>query len=216
MGSTFQQYYSYFYFASFILVCSFWVTNLFIAVIMDNFVYLTHDISTLNARHIQAFVAHWNRYDKHGVGYITTDDLISLLKRLDPPLGKGMFCPPRLLYGKLTRLKIPIESHKVVKFDEVLLLFVIDALNLQAPRELVRHEIHLLIPKVSEEKLDRIIPLVEEPKVLNETEKEFYENCAAYVITGHFKIYAKGLQKRKNMPTNLCSYFMSENKMDIS
>ena len=54
------------------MVGSYWVTNLFIAVIMDNFVYLTHDVSTLNARHIQAFVANWSKYDKHGCGYITT------------------------------------------------------------------------------------------------------------------------------------------------
>ena len=212
--SSWQPYYSYLYFASFVLICSFWVTNLFLAVIMDNFVYLTHDISTLNLCHIQAFAGHWNRYDRHGVGYVSTDDLVNLLKRLDPPLGKGMFCPARLLYGKLTRLKIPVEAHKVVKFDEVLLLLVIDALNLQASNELIRHEIHLLVPKVSEDKLDRIIPTRDEPKVLNEIETLFYENCAAYVITGHFKIYTKILRQRRKSSVG-GDYFYSSNSKPI-
>ena len=70
-----------------------------------------------------------------------SSDLINLLKYLEPPLGKGMFCPARLLYGKLTRLKIPVEGHRIVKFDEVLLLFVIDALQLQGPIDVVRHEV---------------------------------------------------------------------------
>lgn len=204
-----QPYYSYFYFSSFVLVCSFWITNLFLAVIMDNFVYLTHDISTLTLRHIQDFTQHWGKYDRLGVGYITAEDLVNLLKRLDPPIGKGMFCPSHLLYGKLMKLKIPVEPNMVVKFDDVLLSLVIDALNLQSPRELIRHELHLLIPKLSEEKLDRVLPLFDEPKEFNAAEKKFYENCASYVITGHFKIYAKGLQKRKSCtPTkNHYSFF---------
>ncbi len=38
---------AYFYFISFFVVCSFLILNLFVAVIMDNFDYLTRDWSIL-------------------------------------------------------------------------------------------------------------------------------------------------------------------------
>ena len=41
---------AYFYFISFFVVCSFLILNLFVAVIMDNFDYLTRDWSILGKR----------------------------------------------------------------------------------------------------------------------------------------------------------------------
>lgn len=196
--SSWQSYLSYLYFSSFILICSFWVVNLFLAVIMDNFVYLTHDVSTLKLCHIDRFVKQWHKYDRHGNGYIAADDLIRLLKQLEPPLGKGMFCPARVLYGKLTLLKIPICPNELVKFNEVLLMLVIDALNLNASNEAIRHEIHILLPMIHDETLERILPLQNDPQVRNKKEKHFYENCAAFVITGYFKIYGKVLRIRRS------------------
>ncbi len=54
---------SYFYFVSFIFFCSFLMLNLFVAVIMDNFDYLTRDSSILGAHHLDEFIRIWAEYD---------------------------------------------------------------------------------------------------------------------------------------------------------
>jgi hypothetical protein len=46
---------AYFYFISFFVVCSFLILNLFVAVIMDNFDYLTRDWSILGTFHRKFF-----------------------------------------------------------------------------------------------------------------------------------------------------------------
>jgi len=40
--------------------------NLFVAVIMDNFDYLTRDSSILGAHHLDEFVRSWSEYDPDG------------------------------------------------------------------------------------------------------------------------------------------------------
>ncbi|UYV76436.1 hypothetical protein LAZ67_14000400 [Cordylochernes scorpioides] len=51
------------YFISFYILCSFLVINLFVAVIMDNFDYLTRDWSILGPHHLDEFVRLWSEYD---------------------------------------------------------------------------------------------------------------------------------------------------------
>ncbi|KAF7248946.1 Voltage-dependent P/Q-type calcium channel subunit alpha-1A [Varanus komodoensis] len=48
--------FAYFYFVSFIFLCSFLMLNLFVAVIMDNFEYLTRDSSILGPHHLDEYV----------------------------------------------------------------------------------------------------------------------------------------------------------------
>ena len=50
---------TYAYFVSFIFLCSFLMLNLFVAVIMDNFDYLTRDSSILGAHHLDEFIRIW-------------------------------------------------------------------------------------------------------------------------------------------------------------
>jgi len=40
--------------------------NLFVAVIMDNFDYLTRDSSILGAHHLDEFLRYWSEYDPDG------------------------------------------------------------------------------------------------------------------------------------------------------
>ena len=54
---------TYLYFVSFIFFCSFIMINLFVAVIMDNFDYLTRDSSILGAHHLDEFIRIWAEYD---------------------------------------------------------------------------------------------------------------------------------------------------------
>uniref|UniRef100_UPI00063CF168 voltage-dependent N-type calcium channel subunit alpha-1B-like n=1 Tax=Odobenus rosmarus divergens TaxID=9708 RepID=UPI00063CF168 len=55
--------FAYFYFVSFIFLCSFLMLNLFVAVIMDNFEYLTRDSSILGPHHLDEFIRIWAEYD---------------------------------------------------------------------------------------------------------------------------------------------------------
>jgi hypothetical protein len=51
------------YFVSFVCLCNFLIINLFVAVIMDNFDYLTRDWSILGPHHLDDFVLLWSEYD---------------------------------------------------------------------------------------------------------------------------------------------------------
>ncbi|KPP61063.1 hypothetical protein Z043_120883, partial [Scleropages formosus] len=55
--------FAYLYFVSFIFLCSFLMLNLFVAVIMDNFEYLTRDSSILGPHHLDEYVRIWAEYD---------------------------------------------------------------------------------------------------------------------------------------------------------
>ncbi len=55
--------FTYMYFVTFIFLCSFLMLNLFVAVIMDNFDYLTRDSSILGAHHLDEFLRIWAEYD---------------------------------------------------------------------------------------------------------------------------------------------------------
>ena len=55
--------FAYVYFITFFVLCAFLVLNLFVAVIMDNFDYLTRDWSILGPHHLDEFVRLWSEYD---------------------------------------------------------------------------------------------------------------------------------------------------------
>ncbi|XP_072878248.1 voltage-dependent N-type calcium channel subunit alpha-1B isoform X4 [Chlorocebus sabaeus] len=90
--------FAYFYFVSFIFLCSFLMLNLFVAVIMDNFEYLTRDSSILGPHHLDEFIRVWAEYDPAACCRIHYKDMYSLLRCIAPPVGLGKNCPRRLAY----------------------------------------------------------------------------------------------------------------------
>ena len=76
------------YFISFVFFVQFLMLNLFVAVIMDNFEFLTRDSSILGPQNLDKFPAIWSDFDPHAAGKIAALDLQYLLPKLDPPLGK--------------------------------------------------------------------------------------------------------------------------------
>ena len=60
------SYVAYPFFISFFVVCAFLVLNLFVAVIMDNFDYLTRDSSILGSHHLGEFITAWADFDPSG------------------------------------------------------------------------------------------------------------------------------------------------------
>ena len=87
---------AYPYFITFFIICAFLVLNLFVAVIMDNFDYLTRDWSILGPHHLSEFVHLWSEYDPDAKGYIKHVDVVTLLRKISPPLGFGKLCPHRV------------------------------------------------------------------------------------------------------------------------
>lgn len=206
--------FSYVYFSTFVFMCSYIMTNLFLAFIMDNFVYLTHDWSELDARHIHRFTTTWNYYDKHGLGHIDIEDLVPLLKALLPPLGNGCLCPERIIYARILRLKVPIENDKKVKFSELLLTLVIDFLSLDASNKVLRDDVEILFPSIDMKLLDRVLPLSYDPRIFNQVEKDFYQLCASNVISGYYRIYKTNLIAKNKLKREICEKMKPTTELD--
>nr|XP_015204427.1 PREDICTED: voltage-dependent P/Q-type calcium channel subunit alpha-1A [Lepisosteus oculatus] len=96
--------FAYFYFVSFIFLCSFLMLNLFVAVIMDNFEYLTRDSSILGPHHLDEYVRVWAEYDPAACGRIHYKDMYSLLRVISPPLGLGKKCPHRVACKEMSAI----------------------------------------------------------------------------------------------------------------
>ncbi|XP_036892544.1 voltage-dependent N-type calcium channel subunit alpha-1B isoform X2 [Sturnira hondurensis] len=134
--------FAYFYFVSFIFLCSFLMLNLFVAVIMDNFEYLTRDSSILGPHHLDEFVRVWAEYDPAACGRITYSDMFEMLKHMSPPLGLGKKCPARVAYKRLVRMNMPISSEDMtVHFTSTLMALIRTALDIKlAPAGTKQHQ----------------------------------------------------------------------------
>ncbi|XP_015795896.2 voltage-dependent calcium channel type A subunit alpha-1 isoform X5 [Tetranychus urticae] len=157
---------SYAYFVSFIFFCSFLMLNLFIAVIMDNFDYLTRDSSILGAHHLDEFIRVWAEYDPNASGWIHYTEMYDMLRNMDPPLGFGNKCPNRLAYKKLIRMNMPVNPEGKVNFSTTLFALIRENLSIKmrpademdiADREL-RETVRKLWPLQAKKMLDKMIP----------------------------------------------------------
>lgn len=122
---------AYVYFVTFIFFCSFLMLNLFVAVIMDNFDYLTRDSSILGAHHLDEFVRIWAEYDPNATGKIHYTEMYDMLKNMDPPLGFGNKCPNRLAYKKLIRMNMPVDDDGRVNFTSTLFALIRENLSIK-------------------------------------------------------------------------------------
>ncbi|XP_043276720.1 voltage-dependent calcium channel type A subunit alpha-1 isoform X10 [Venturia canescens] len=161
---------AYAYFVSFIFFCSFLMLNLFVAVIMDNFDYLTRDSSILGAHHLDEFVRIWAEYDPNATGKIHFTEMYDMLKNMDPPLGFGNKCPNRLAYKKLIRMNMPVDEDGKVNFTTTLFALIRENLSIKmrvaeemdrADDEL-RETIRNIWPLQAKKMLDLLIPRKEE------------------------------------------------------
>uniref|UniRef100_A0A673ZNN3 Voltage-dependent N-type calcium channel subunit alpha n=1 Tax=Salmo trutta TaxID=8032 RepID=A0A673ZNN3_SALTR len=123
--------FAYFYFVSFIFLCSFLMLNLFVAVIMDNFEYLTRDSSILGPHHLDEFIRVWAEYDPAACGRIKYLDMYQMLLHMSPPLGLGKNCPPRVAYKRLVKMNMPIADDNTVHFTSTLMALIRTALEIK-------------------------------------------------------------------------------------
>lgn len=140
--------------------------NLFVAVIMDNFDYLTRDSSILGAHHLDEYIRVWAEYDPNATGYIHYSEMYDMLRNMDPPLGFGNKCPYRLAYKKLIRMNMPVTEDGKVNFTTTLFALIRENLSIkmrpaeemdQADKEL-KHTLNKLWPLQAKKIIDKLIP----------------------------------------------------------
>merc|ERR1719322_1139261 len=123
--------FAFIYFISFFVVCSFLILNLFVAVIMDNFDYLTRDWSILGPHHLDEFRTVWAEYDPEASGQIKHVNVVRLLRRIQPPLGFGKLCPKRTVCRKLVSMNMPLSSDGMVTFTATLFALIRTSLKIK-------------------------------------------------------------------------------------
>ncbi|XP_056319530.1 calcium channel, voltage-dependent, L type, alpha 1S subunit, b [Danio aesculapii] len=184
------------YFLSFYMLCAFLVINLFVAIIMDNFDYLTHDWSILGPHHLDEFKKIWGEYDPEATGRIKHLDVVTLLRRIQPPLGFGKFCPHRSACKRLISMNMPLNSDGTVTFNATLFALVRTALkiktegNFEQANEELRAIIKSIWKRTSMKLLDQVIPPIGEDEV---TVGKFY---ATFLIQEHFR---KFMQRQEEL-----------------
>uniref|UniRef100_A0A8C9SK64 Voltage-dependent L-type calcium channel subunit alpha n=1 Tax=Scleropages formosus TaxID=113540 RepID=A0A8C9SK64_SCLFO len=180
-----------FYFLSFYMLCAFLIINLFVAVIMDNFDYLTRDWSILGPHHLDEFKKIWAEYDPEATGRIKHLDVVTLLRRIQPPLGFGKFCPHRSACKRLISMNMPMNSDGTVTFNATLFALVRTDLKIKTEGnfEQANEELRAIIKKIwkrtSMKLLDQVIPPIGDDEV---TIGKFY---ATFIIQEHFRKFMK-------------------------
>uniref|UniRef100_A0A8C2J4V2 Voltage-dependent N-type calcium channel subunit alpha n=1 Tax=Cyprinus carpio TaxID=7962 RepID=A0A8C2J4V2_CYPCA len=145
---------------------AYFMLNLFVAVIMDNFEYLTRDSSILGPHHLDEYVRIWAEYDPAACGRIHYKDMYSLLRVIDPPLGLGKKCPHRVACKRLLRMDLPVADDNTVHFNSTLMALIRTALDIkiakggadkhQMDAEL-RKEMMAIWPNLSQKNLDLLV-----------------------------------------------------------
>uniref|UniRef100_A0A8C6PLA7 Voltage-dependent L-type calcium channel subunit alpha n=1 Tax=Nothobranchius furzeri TaxID=105023 RepID=A0A8C6PLA7_NOTFU len=179
------------YFISFYMLCAFLIINLFVAVIMDNFDYLTRDWSILGPHHLDEFKRIWSEYDPEAKGRIKHLDVVTLLRRIQPPLGFGKLCPHRVACKRLVTMNMPLNSDGTVMFNATLFALVRTALkiktegNLEQANEELRAVIKKIWKRTSMKLLDQVVPPAGDDEV---TVGKFY---ATFLIQDYFRKFKR-------------------------
>ncbi|XP_055999819.1 muscle calcium channel subunit alpha-1-like isoform X16 [Ostrea edulis] len=190
---------AYFYFLSFYMLCSFLIINLFVAVIMDNFDYLTRDWSILGPHHLDEFVRLWSEYDPEAKGRIKHLDVVQLLRKISPPLGFGKLCPHRVACKRLVSMNMPLNSDGTVMFNATLFALVRTSLkiktegNIDEANEDLRRVIKTIWKRTSPKLLDQVVPPAGEDDV---TVGKFY---ATFLIQDYFRRFKKRKEQMKKI-----------------
>ncbi|XP_034188896.2 ca[2+]-channel protein alpha[[1]] subunit D isoform X5 [Osmia lignaria lignaria] len=152
------------YFISFYVLCSFLIINLFVAVIMDNFDYLTRDWSILGPHHLDEFIRLWSEYDPDAKGRIKHLDVVTLLRKISPPLGFGKLCPHRVACKRLVSMNMPLNSDGTVLFNATLFAVVRTSLRIKTEGNIddanseLREVIKKIWKRTSPKLLDQVVP----------------------------------------------------------
>lgn len=188
------------YFISFYVLCSFLIINLFVAVIMDNFDYLTRDWSILGPHHLDEFVRLWSEYDPDAKGRIKHLDVVTLLRKISPPLGFGKLCPHRVACKRLVSMNMPLNSDGTVMFNATLFALVRTSLriytegNIDQANEELRSVIKQIWKRTNSKLLDQVVPPAGGDDDV--TVGKFY---ATFLIQDYFRRFKKRKEQMQKM-----------------
>ncbi|KPJ14613.1 Voltage-dependent calcium channel type D subunit alpha-1 [Papilio machaon] len=166
------------YFISFYVLCSFLIINLFVAVIMDNFDYLTRDWSILGPHHLDEFIRYNNVF--------STDILFSETHSF------GKLCPHRVACKRLVSMNMPLNSDGTVLFNATLFAVVRTSLKIKTDGNIddCNTELRAVIKKIwkrtSPKLLDQVVPPPGDPNEI--TVGKFY---ATFLIQDYFRRFKK-------------------------
>uniref|UniRef100_A0A4W3H913 Voltage-dependent L-type calcium channel subunit alpha-1S-like n=1 Tax=Callorhinchus milii TaxID=7868 RepID=A0A4W3H913_CALMI len=164
--------FSIFYFISFYMLCAFLVSHR-----------PTHD-HPQSASVLVTLGRNTMRRIKHL-------DVVTLLRRIQPPLGFGKFCPHRVACKRLVAMNMPMNSDGTVTFNATLFALVRTALkiktegNFEKSNEELRAIIKKIWKRTSMKLLDQVIPPIGDDEV---TVGKFY---ATFLIQDHFRKFKK-------------------------
>lgn len=185
------------YFISFYVLCSFLIINLFVAVIMDNFDYLTRDWSILGPHHLEEFVRLWSEYDPDAKGRIKHLDVVTLLRKISPPLGFGKLCPQRVACKRLVSMNMPLNNDGTVMFNATLFAIVRTSLHIKTDGNIddCNEQLRVIIRKIWKRTptklLDEVVPPASDEDV---TVGKFY---ATFLIQDYFRRFKKKKVERE-------------------
>ncbi|XP_017056513.2 voltage-dependent calcium channel type D subunit alpha-1 isoform X1 [Drosophila ficusphila] len=183
---------AYPYFISFYVLCSFLIINLFVAVIMDNFDYLTRDWSILGPHHLDEFIRLWSEYDPDAKGRIKHLDVVTLLRKISPPLGFGKLCPHRMACKRLVSMNMPLNSDGTVLFNATLFAVVRTSLSIKTEGNIddanseLRTTIKQIWKRTNPKLLDQVVP-----PPGNDDEVTVGKFYATYLIQDYFRRFKK-------------------------
>uniref|UniRef100_A0A671W340 Voltage-dependent L-type calcium channel subunit alpha n=1 Tax=Sparus aurata TaxID=8175 RepID=A0A671W340_SPAAU len=188
---------AYIYFISFFMLCAYLIINLFIAVIMDNFEYLTRDWTVLGTHHLDEFKRVWSDYDPEASGRIKHIDVVTMLRRIQPPLGFGKLCPHRVACKRLVAMNVPLHPDGTVTFSATLFALVRTSLKIktEGPIDQQNEELKVIIKKLWKRTKPKLIDEVIPPPRGDEvTCGKFY---ASFLIQDYFKKYRKRKERER-------------------
>uniref|UniRef100_A0AAX7SUG7 Voltage-dependent calcium channel alpha-1 subunit IQ domain-containing protein n=1 Tax=Astatotilapia calliptera TaxID=8154 RepID=A0AAX7SUG7_ASTCA len=199
--------FAYCYFVSFIFFSSFLMLNLFVAVIMDNFEYLTRDSSILGPHHLDEFVRIWGEYDRLACGRIHYTAMYEMLTHMSPPLGLGKKCPAKIAYKRLVLMNMPVDEDMTVHFTSTLMSLIRTALDIKIARggedrialdSELQKEISIIWPYLPQKTLDLLVP------INKDTDMTVGKIYASMMIMDYFK-QNKAKKLRQQLEAQVCS-----------
>ncbi|RWS16550.1 muscle calcium channel subunit alpha-1-like protein, partial [Dinothrombium tinctorium] len=152
--------------------------------------------SILGAHHLDEFVRLWSEYDPDAKGRIKHLDVVTLLRKISPPLGFGKLCPHRIACKKLVSMNMPLNSDGTVMFNATLFALVRTNLKIKTEGNIdeANEELRAIIKKIwkrtSPKLLDQVVPPATDDEV---TVGKFY---ATFLIQDYFRRFKKRKEER--------------------
>ncbi|XP_023159098.1 voltage-dependent calcium channel type D subunit alpha-1-like isoform X1 [Ceratitis capitata] len=159
---------------------------------MDNFDYLTRDWSILGPHHLDEFIRLWSEYDPDAKGRIKHLDVVTLLRKISPPLGFGKLCPHRMACKRLVSMNMPLNSDGTVLFNATLFAVVRTSLSIKTDGNIdeanaeLRATIKQIWKRTNPKLLDQVVP-----PPGNDDEVTVGKFYATYLIQDYFRRFKK-------------------------